>query len=334
MANLKSESNAIDGKPTQPGFYMRSYTQSPTPSRSELSEGVVVSVATLTYGRPLQFARCFESVVKACDVALADGVPIEYLVIEDPESRSYSIDLIEQKPLYLRTVRNPTRCGQTHCSNIALDEARGDFLLFVDDDAVIEPNLIVELSRTMRESHAGTLGPVIYYLNSPKTVMSYGALYSRWTGRDVPARPIGALWNVDSVPVVYMLNRAAILRLGLRFDERFSWGAEGLIQAHLKLSGLPALVSGRCKSYHDLEMQFGHFSVAAQGDIWGARVFKWRTLRFWIPLFLLPLTVWAYALYYTVRYVHHKSVRVFLQLSANCIRGILRGVRVILQEDR
>ncbi|MBI3349213.1 MAG: glycosyltransferase family 2 protein [Burkholderiales bacterium] len=84
--------------------------------------------------------------LKACIASLApqldDGVE---LVFVDDASPDGSAALVEQRLHQARVIRLPHNRGVSAARNRLLDEARGDYLWFIDPDDLVEPGVIARL---------------------------------------------------------------------------------------------------------------------------------------------------------------------------------------------
>jgi GT2 family glycosyltransferase len=104
-----------------------------------------LTVAICTRHRPRDLRRCVESLVRT----QPPSVPVEILVIDDGDS---PLDPAELRALVLvhgysfRCLHNPGPHGLVHGRMLALREAAGDVVLFVDDDIEIEPHYLARLA--------------------------------------------------------------------------------------------------------------------------------------------------------------------------------------------
>ncbi len=88
---------------------------------------------------------CIESLKPQLD----EGVE---LVFVDDASPDGSAALVEQLLPRARLIRQPENCGVSAARNRLLDEARGDYLWFIDPDDLVEPGVIPRL-KALIERH-------------------------------------------------------------------------------------------------------------------------------------------------------------------------------------
>lgn len=91
-----------------------------------LAELPLVSVVIPTYDRP-------EMVRRAVGSVLAQGVPVEVIVVDDGSPEPYSAEGIAQAEL-VRVLRQPQCLGVSAARNRGMAAARGEYVAFLDDD--------------------------------------------------------------------------------------------------------------------------------------------------------------------------------------------------------
>jgi GT2 family glycosyltransferase len=185
-----------------------------------------ISVVVPTYRRPELLAKCLASLA-AQDL---ERSRFEVVVVDDgsgPETERVLEAAAEGWP-EMRWMALPSNRGPASARNRAIAEARGNYLLFVDDDIVAPPNLI----RTHLELHEheddqlGVVGlvqwhpdllptPFMRWLDTTDAQFSYG------TGmREGPIeQPWDAFYTCN-----LSLARRVMLDVG-GFDERFPYPA-------------------------------------------------------------------------------------------------------------
>ena len=110
-----------------------------------------ITVAIPCYNLEERIATCLESVI------LQDYMDVEILVIDD-YSTDHSVeivnDLIRKHPeREIRFIVNETNLGISKVRNLAIDEACGELLFFVDGDDTIEPGTLSLFHQRMVETN-------------------------------------------------------------------------------------------------------------------------------------------------------------------------------------
>jgi len=109
---------------------------------------ISVTIAIPTHNRTRTLKETLDS-VKA--LAIPRDVKVECIVI-DNASTDETAEVVESAaaspPFPIRRV-SETRLGSSFARNRAVDEARGDFIFFLDDDATADPNWLAEMLSAM-----------------------------------------------------------------------------------------------------------------------------------------------------------------------------------------
>src|SRR5579864_1156529 len=118
-----------------------------------LQNELTVSVIIPTRNRAEDLATTIESL-------LSQTVqPAELIIVYQSIEKSYS-DLLPMPVVY---IHDQTLSGASHARNVGMDRARGDILLFLDDDVVMEPNFIEEILAAYSDGVTGVSGTITNY---------------------------------------------------------------------------------------------------------------------------------------------------------------------------
>ena len=106
-----------------------------------LARAPFVSVIVPTHDRPEQVSRCLCSLLSLC------YPQYEIIIVDNAPSTNATMDLVEQT--YQNKVRyvRENRPGSSWARNRGIVEARGEILVFADDDVVADTYWLVELVR-------------------------------------------------------------------------------------------------------------------------------------------------------------------------------------------
>ncbi len=151
----------------------------------------LVSVCLVTRNRPALLQQAMAS------IEAQDYPSIQLILVDDGSDEPEAIELLERLVPRLaargwRVIRQP-HLFHTVARNRAADEASGEFLLFMDDDNVAEPNEVSVLIRAARATgaHVLTCGRYIFSGEAPP----------------LPSAPPHHIWMpLGNVPVIGLLQ--------------------------------------------------------------------------------------------------------------------------------
>lgn len=182
-------------------------------------------MAVCTYRRPRQLARLLPLLTaQATTVAPAAGI----VVVDNDPAGGARAEV--SRHAGVRYVHEP-RPGIVAARNRALAEAAADgadAVVFLDDDEVPGDGWLARMVGTWRDGHpAAVSGPVVAVFDEEPSVWVRGSgAFARRTHPTGTAVPGAATNNL-------LLDRAALDRLGLRFDDRFGLtGGEDTVFTH------------------------------------------------------------------------------------------------------
>lgn len=191
-------------------------------------EQLLISVIIPTFNRAKMVCDCVRSV-------LATGYPaLEVVVVDDcsPDDTKAQITATLGNDPRVNYLRNDKNSFQAVSRNNGRKAAHGDYLLFLDDDNIVHPEILTELLRVF-ETHpnAGLVAPLAIHQRPGKenAIWSLGSDFNRWTSQPkdhCPNLPLTQLPEEATVyptsyyPNGFMVPAAAFDRVG-GFDERY-----------------------------------------------------------------------------------------------------------------
>ncbi len=282
----------------------------------------LVSVVIPTRNRADKLVRCLESVY-------ASGFPqIEVVVVDDASDRPVEQELCSKFP-GARVIRNPTRLLLSCSRNTGAAASHGDYLLFLDDDNIVDRGAIGGLVACFTQENVAVAAPIIYYLAQPQKVWTSYIVEGRFPGfytlrTDIPR----ALTDTFSFHNSFMVKKQAFEEIGgfdcANFPMRFS---EVDFAHRLHARGYRAVVNPDSKVWHDLGWSLVHidstraYYTERNGIIVLKRYYSRRDFVFY-SVCVLPF-LGAYSL------IHHplSTSEGRLKTASSFLRGTVAGLR-------
>ena len=294
-------------------------------SETSIRAGGTISVVTPTLDRPEEVR------VLLSTLAAQTQIPLELVLVDAAPpgmdaTQSVVQSIADSLPYQVRYIR---RGGGTAIQrNIGIDAARGNFVAFIDDDIVLQPNFFAELLKVLEEDHGKEVAAVAGYITNQHIDPSRSPRW-RWYRRlglfttYEPGRydfqtgypinrylqpPHDGIREIDLMGANCAVWRREVFDRGLRFSPFFV--DYGVVEdAHLALrarqAGWKILEVGRarCMEMHSPRGRVSKRSVARKTAVNYRFVFVdivpnrtvWQEMRFWrVQLVdLARQTAWA-----------------------------------------
>jgi len=184
------------------------------------------------------------------------------------------------------------------------------YVLMIDSDVVIEPNMILKLvERAQKRKEVGIVTPMILYLSDKNWVNQAGAHVSLWTGKVSigwgPKHKFQVARKVQNSGTAMLIRRKVVDKIG-GFDDWFIGYLDPDYCLRAKKAGYETWYEPKAVAYHD---------QSKDQKVWGPRIFsrayflgRNRTLfmrrhgvNLLVYILFTPL-LWAYYLREAIRY--------------------------------
>ncbi|MDP6043799.1 MAG: glycosyltransferase family 2 protein [Dehalococcoidales bacterium] len=225
-----------------------------------------VTIITLNWNGLEDTTECLESLKKI-------NYPNYKVIVVDNGSVGNDVPVLEKKfGDFIHLIKNDRNYGACAGRNIAirhaLDNSNFDYLVLLDNDAVVDPEFLTEMVKVAETDPViGIAGAKMYYYDEPDRLQYCGGKLDIWEGM------VGPLLNImrekilgrkefdrgqsDSVQEVEhiafwcaLLKRKVIESVGL-FDERHFWGWEDFDYfTRVKKAGFKVVLVPRAKVWH------------------------------------------------------------------------------------
>jgi len=132
-----------------------------------MSENPLVSVIVLNYNAGKLLLNCIESIKKSAYKNLE-------IIVVDNISTDKSQKICKEKYPDIKLIQNDENFGYCEGNNIGIRKARGDFIMILNPDTIVEPNCIRELIFAHEKLGEGLYQPKILSLNEKQVLQSTG----------------------------------------------------------------------------------------------------------------------------------------------------------------
>lgn len=144
------------------------------PAPQEKRNHLTVSVIIPTKNRAADLARTIETLLQQT------VQPLELIIVDQSPAPTFT----RQIPIPIMCIHNPTLSGASVARNVAMDCARGDIWLFLDDDVLLEPTFIEEILKAYDDNVTGVSGIITNYSVPPLKQRLWESLFQLGPFRD------------------------------------------------------------------------------------------------------------------------------------------------------
>jgi len=179
----------------------------------------VVSVVVVVWNHADLTLKCLQALAEQTEVAAE-------IIIVDNASTDETVDLLARIG-GATVIRNSSNLGFTVAINIGAKAARGEFILFVNNDATLEPGAIRHMVNTARRSRsiAAVGGKLVYpdgrLQEAGSVIWSDGSCAAYGHGGDPAAPEYNFERQVDFCSAALLLTRREVFEDLGGFDERY-----------------------------------------------------------------------------------------------------------------
>ncbi|MEK7550207.1 MAG: glycosyltransferase [Patescibacteria group bacterium] len=176
-----------------------------------------ISVVIVTRNRNKELSLCLKSI-------LAQSQKIDEIVVVDNASSQRV-----KKTSSINVIRSETNLGGAGGRNLGLLHTKGQFVLFMDDDAVADRQMVKELIKVITtDSKIGIVQPKIYEMGKPDIIQGVGHGINLKTGRvfgiGVHQKDVGQFEKVIEIPMAgctWLVRRDVFDKIGDYDEEIF-----------------------------------------------------------------------------------------------------------------
>jgi GT2 family glycosyltransferase len=228
------------------------------------------------------------------------------IIISDNGSRDGSREYLAARYPAVRVVSNGKNIGFCAANNRAADAARGEFLVFLNPDTMVDPDWLVRLLDPFSDPSVGMTTAKILLMEDPDRINTCGndvhlsgLTLCRGMGRDKDA--FSAPEEVAAVSGAAFAVRAELFRrLGGFDDDFFIYMDETDLSCRARLAGWRCLTAPQSLVRHDYSLRFGSEKVFLQERNRYQMLlknFRWLTIAVLLPALVLAEAItWGFIL--------------------------------------
>lgn len=210
-----------------------------------------VTAVVLSYGHEPYLVECVEAIVRST------GVDLDLILLDNgaDAERVQSASTVPGVTL----VTPETNLGYASGCNVAADRGSGEYLVFVNSDAIVSPECIRELVGTLQDDSVGLVSASVRLADAPDMINSAGNpvhyLFFSWAGgHGEPASGFDIARPIPSVSGATFAIRSALWRsLGGFDDAYFAYGEDVDLSWRAWQAGYRVLYVPRALSLHHYE---------------------------------------------------------------------------------
>jgi len=296
----------------------------------------LVSVIVPTLNRYKKLVSCVDSIINS------DYNNIELIIIDNGSQDSSINYLTELKNSEIKVILNNENLGLAKARNQGVIASNGAYILFIDDDNLIEETMITELVKFLESDKTiGIVSPKTLYKDEPNKIWFYGANINFYTSKtkffnknilDTHDR-INYNLNINCVHNCFMVRKDLFDSLGL-FDDKLFVSYTEFDFCMRAFSHCKIYLCGNAKCYHDRLHTDKINSLAGYGFLNNHRVFCLirnrcvmiiRYANIFQKLIFLLIFYPIIFIYYSLIFIKYKSIKYLIYH----LKGFLAGLKYI-----
>jgi GT2 family glycosyltransferase len=212
----------------------------------------LVSIIISNYNGKEYLENCFSSLVRL-------NYSNYEIILIDNNSKDGSIEYTNNNYPQIKVIQNTENLGFAEANNIGYKNARGNYILFLNNDTTIDPNFLSILVEEIKKDKCiGGVQPKILQMDNPKKLnyvggflTSTGILYHFGCGKDADnPRYNQKLWIFSLIGAAMLFKREVLEKVGLFDKDYFAYFEETDLCHRIWLAGYKILYVPQAIIYH------------------------------------------------------------------------------------
>ena len=271
------------------------------------------------------------------------------IVVVDNASNDGTFEYIKYKFPQVKILRSEKNLLAAGGINYGLPYLRGDYILLLADDVIVEFDTIEKLVKFLNsKKNAGIVCPVVYYWRDKNRIWWAGSKINMITsrtyfyGRDLKL-PERDFWETDSFTTIMLSRREVFLENGKLFyvnTEEFPiFNEEADFSFRARKKGWKLYVLKTARAYHDIPLPeeikekarlfHVHNELRAYYAARNRIIFHKKYSKWWQFLIFILIFNWLFTLYYlrVILLGSKKTFRERLKIAKAYLKGVMEGMK-------
>lgn len=226
----------------------------------------LASIVITTYNRKEVVLDCLKSVFKM-------DYPNFEVILVDNASTDQTAQAVDKKFPKVKVIASKRNLGLNGGKNLGQKYAKGEYILFLDSDTVVDKNILTELVKLAEsDSKIGVVCPKMYYMDRKNTIWYAGSVVNLFTSQ---TRNIGAneedngqcdqIRETQFAPTAYLATRKAVDKLKGHEEDFFMTYGDTDYGFRAQKAGLKVVFCPKAKLWHRLKTHENSSTIRALG---------------------------------------------------------------------
>lgn len=272
-----------------------------------MDEEKLVSIILLSYNSQKDLAECISSL-------MIQTYTNYEIILVDNTSQDNTVEFVGTNYPGIKIIENKSNLGYAHGNNIGVAYAKGEYIVILNPDTVVDPDWLLCLIEPLKEYHASTSKILMY---DQKDMINTCANHSHFTGIDFCRglyEHVSQFSNTEEVSSIsgcsFAIRKEILEEIG-GFDPDFFLYLEDIdLSWRLRIAGYKIIYIPASIVYHKFSLEVSpwkEFYLERNRYMMLIKNYKIRTLVFITPALLVTeLITWVHATIHGFKYIRSK----------------------------
>lgn len=217
-----------------------------------MSKNKLVSIVIVTKDRKKELIECLDSYKRST------YEPIEIIIVDNASLEPVKKRLLKQYPVSI-IITNAQNTGAAEGRNQGLRVAKGEYILFSDDDAVADRDMIKQLVTVFEKNKkAGIVQPLIYDKQNPQLLQGAGhdinitnGRIRAWGAGEIDTGQYEGLRQIPMCGCIWMVKKEVFKKIGEYDKEYFIPYEDSDFSLRAAKAGYTLYCFSKAKAWHE-----------------------------------------------------------------------------------